>query len=556
MLLFSGEAFFDPTEHCGSAPTGIAIEPEGSPDVAVQYEKDPCFPSTLNGYFHGVAADRRLGTVQIFNDRYGLHRLYYHESGDAFYFASEAKALLSILPELRRLDLQSLGEYLSCGCVMENRSLFRGIEVLPPGSSWIARGGSVGVRRSYFSPSEWECQEPLSPEAYYLTLRDAFSRTLPRYVASERPLGLSMTGGLDTRMIMSWWKPDDDSVHCYTFRGMYNDCQDAIVARRVAAIWRQPHHEIMVGRDFLSQFPHFAERTVYASDGCAAVDRAAVLYANQRAAQVAQVRITGNYGSEVLRRMIAFKPKMRAPVFDDALDPFFATAEATYRDALQCHPMTFIAFKQVPWHHFGLNRVEQTELSQRSPYLDNDLVKAAYRAPDSTLVKHHLFTNDELCLRLIADGDARLRRSRTDRGIGNGSPSGVVTRVALETTFKCEYYFDYGMPSWLVKLNNLVSWAQLERLILGRHKYYHFRVWYRDELREYVRGVLLDNRTLSRPFLNGRAVERIVHEHTTGVDNHTMQLSQLLTLELILRSFVDGSRETNVLTPDTSVSLA
>ena len=43
----------------------------------------------------GLLVDRSEGTTTLFNDRYGIHRLYYHESADAFYFAAEAKAILA-----------------------------------------------------------------------------------------------------------------------------------------------------------------------------------------------------------------------------------------------------------------------------------------------------------------------------------------------------------------------------------------------------------------------------------------------------------------------------
>src|SRR5213593_4750694 len=60
------------------------------------YEDDPSFPAGLNGLFHGVLTDRRRRIVTIFNDRYGMHRLYCHESKDAVYFAAEAKAILAV----------------------------------------------------------------------------------------------------------------------------------------------------------------------------------------------------------------------------------------------------------------------------------------------------------------------------------------------------------------------------------------------------------------------------------------------------------------------------
>ena len=52
---------------------------------------------------------------------------------EAFYFSAEAKAILAVRPELRSVDPRGLGEYIACGCVLENRTLFSGIYALPPG---------------------------------------------------------------------------------------------------------------------------------------------------------------------------------------------------------------------------------------------------------------------------------------------------------------------------------------------------------------------------------------------------------------------------------------
>jgi len=53
--------------------------------------------------------------------------------------------------------------------------------------------------------------------------------------------------------------------------------------------------------------------------------------------------------------------------------------------------------------------------------------------------------------------------------------------------FKAEYAYDYGMPQWMARIDHLFSWFHLERLFLRRHKFNHFRVWYRDSLSDYVR---------------------------------------------------------------------
>ena len=64
--------------------------------------------------------------------------------------------------------------------------------------------GSVERKSFYFRPEEWEQQSTLEPEAYYQEMRDVFTRNLPRYFRGQQRIGVSLTGGLDTRMIMAW----------------------------------------------------------------------------------------------------------------------------------------------------------------------------------------------------------------------------------------------------------------------------------------------------------------------------------------------------------------
>lgn len=110
------------------------------------YENDPAFPAGLNGLFHGLLTDRTHGTVTLFNDRYGMHRIFYHESKEVFYFGAGAKAIPAICPDLRTIDPQSLREFVSCGRVLESRTLFEGIHALPhrfqPGSFGTAQSSA------------------------------------------------------------------------------------------------------------------------------------------------------------------------------------------------------------------------------------------------------------------------------------------------------------------------------------------------------------------------------------------------------------------------------
>jgi asparagine synthase (glutamine-hydrolysing) len=533
VLVFSGEEFPEPGTARRLRERGHVLDVEGPAYLVHLYEDDPTFPAGLNGRFHGILTDRGRGTTVLFNDRFGMHRIYYHEAKEAFYFSAEAKAILAVRPELRAVDPRSLGQFVACGCVLENRTLFPAIHVLPGAANWRFRNGKIEQKSSYFQPQEWEDLTRLEPESYYQEMREVFARNLPRYFNGRERIGMSLTGGLDTRMIMAWHKAAPSSLPCYTFGGMYRDCQDVLKARKVANICEQSHQVIRTGDEFLSRFPRYAERTIYLSDGCVDLSRSPDLYVSEKARNIAPVKIVGTYGSEIIRRAVMFKPAMPRPgLFRPEFLPYVQQTWPVYEELRREHPVTFAAFRQSPWQHIGVLALENTQLGVRSPYLDNDFVRTAFRAPNLD------FKNNDVRLRLIADGNPALGRLLTDRGIGRGASAFIFGGV-LEFTFKAEYAYDYGMPQWLGRIDHLFSAFHFERLFLGRHKLFHFRVWYRDALSKYVQEMLLDPRTLSRPYLQRNGIEAMVRGHLKEGRNYTTDLHKVLTLELIHRLFID-----------------
>jgi asparagine synthase (glutamine-hydrolysing) len=538
VLVFSGEEFPDPGDKGRLKERGHTFETRGPSYLVHAYEESPTFPAEVNGRFHGLVVDRTRGTAALFNDRYGMHRIYYEESKEAFYFAAEAKAILKVRPKLRTVDARGLGEFIACGCVLENRTLFEGLHLLPGAARWVFRNGSIERKTTYFEPREWEEQPAQEPESYYRDLRDIFSRNLPRYFNGNERIGISLTGGLDTRAIMAWQETQPDSLLCYTFGSMFRDCRDVTVARQVARVCQQPHQVIPVREEFLVSFPRYAERTVYLTDGCTSVSHSPDLYVNERAAKIAPVRMTGNYGDEVLRRQRVFRPAdPPSGLFHPEFLSHIHRARETYAGLVQQHPLSFAVFRQAPWHHHGLLALEETQVSLRTPYLDNEFVRQNFRAPEA------VSANNDLRARLIADGKPTLSKLRTDLGFGGrtGTLFGAASRRFHRFTMKAEYAYDYGMPQWMAKIDHLVSLLHFEHLFLGRHKFYHFRVWYRDALSNYVREMLLDPRSLSRPYLEPKELEPMVRAHLKGDRNNTTQIHQLLSLELLHRLFVDSN---------------
>jgi asparagine synthase (glutamine-hydrolysing) len=535
-LVFSGEEYPESGIASRLRERGHEFKPDG-PDYLVHvYEEDPSFPKNLNGRFHGLVTDSARGTAMLFNDRFGLHRIYYHEASEAFYFSAEAKAILTVRPDLRSIDFPGLSEFIACGCVLENRTLFRGVYALPPGSAWSFRDAVADKKATYFDPREWEEEEPLDPEAYYGQLRDAFSRSLPRYFNGRERVGVSLTGGLDTRIIMAWRKAEPGSLPCYTFGSMFRENQDVKLARRVAKICGQPYQVITVGEECLAQFPHYAERTLYLTDGCVDISRSADLYNNEKARQIAPVRIVGTFGSEIIRSALMFKPVQPSDgLFRPEILTQVSHAFETYREQFDGNTTSAVAFRQPAAYHFGVLMLEQTQLTLRAPYLDNEVVRTVFRAPRPE-------RGEDVRMRLIRDGSQALGQLRTDRGLGGPNRfAAAFGRAYFEFMFKAEYAYDYGMPQWVARVDHALAALHLERLWLGQHKLFHFRLWYRTVLARYVQEILLDPRTLGRPYLERKGVETVVRGHLKGDRNYTTEIHRLLSLELLHRLFVDAT---------------
>jgi asparagine synthase (glutamine-hydrolysing) len=255
------------------------------------------------------------------------------------------------------------------------------------------------------------------------------------------------------------------------------------------------------------------------------------------AREIAPVRLTGNYGSEILRSAVAFRPsQLDETLFTPEFCQLLREAAETYRQEATGHRLSFIAFKQVPWHHFGRRAVESSQLMPRSPFLDNDLVALAYRCPAGA------GKDAAPLLRLIAAGNPALAAVATDRAQRHDSRPFItrLVRTWQEFTAKAEYAYDYGMPARLARVDHRVASLHLERLFLGRHKFYHFRIWYRDHFRGYLKARLASGCTL--PFYREGAPGRIISEHLSGRVNRTLDLHKLLSLQLLEELLLEDSR--------------
>jgi len=538
-LLLAGECFGDAQldEPC---PDDGGPDTRGSALLRAYEQKDERFVASLNGLFSGLLVDRACQRALLFNDRYGAERIYVHEAGDTMYFASEAKALLRLVPALRTFDDAGIAQFLAYGCTLHGRTLFRGVRLLEGGSLWSIQGGEWRKHR-YFVPEEWEGAPALSAAAFEADYNDTFRRVLPRYVGHAPSTGISLTGGLDTRMILACLPPESTPV-CYTFAGLSGETHDQRLAARIATACGLEHHVLRIGADFLSDYGRHVDRTVEATDGCCGATGAHEIYLNAQARALAPVRLTGNFGSEILRSMSTFKPIGLAR---DLLHPDMARLVESVEQAPGSngrHPVTFSAFQEIPWNLFGSMAAGRSQVTFRTPYLDNEIVSLAFRAPALSR------QTPAAAVRVVTDNRRALSAIPTDRGLlGTSSAfSRTLRQLLSEISFKLDYYHQDGLPRRLDRLDPVLG--LLSHLgVLGRHKFLPFRHWFRRELAPYVTAVVTDSRASRLPWWNARFLEPMTLDHIAGRANYVREINAVLTLQaverLVLQPATDWSSE-------------
>jgi len=530
-LVFAGECFVAAETKAWLKQRGhVFSETGGACLVHLFEEQGAAFFEKLNGLFSGLLVDARAGKVILFNDRYGMERIYWHETADAFYFASEAKALLRVLPELRAFDREGVAQFLGVGCPLAGRTLFRDIQLLPGGACWGYARGRI-QRERYFSPATWEALPALSAPEYEARFHEVFDHILPHYYAGVAKVGISLTGGLDTRMIMTLRDHDPQRETCYTFTGPEGRTLDDRVAARVAAACGLEHRLLRLEPDFFANFGAHADRTVYLTDGASGIVGAHEIYFHRQARSLATTRLTGNYGSEILRAVSTFKPLQLAPAL---CSPDFlpaVQAAAGQLAAQKQHPHTFAAFQEVPLNLYGNLAAGRSQIHFRTPYLDNELVALAYQCPES------LRTSSLLAMRLVKAHSPALDRIPTDRGFVSDrwDPEILLWRFLAEVTFKLDYCSNAGLPRQFRVLDPVFQPVVRALGLPGCHKFLRYSTWLRGELAPYLKERIAAAQKNPAGFWDAPALDRLTRQHLAGGKNFPSEISAVLTLEAVER---------------------
>lgn len=207
-------------------------------------KKEGCL-ELLNGMFAFAIWDTREKKLFIARDRFGQKPLYYTVINNIIIFASEIKSLRQNPLVSLQIDKQSLCQYLACEYVPSPFSIFEGIHKLNAGHFLIFKNGRSTIKQywDYFehgntlaSYSENEIAENLS----FL-----FGQAVKRQMISDVPLGIFLSGGIDSSAIVAFMSRFRDTSAIKTFSIGFEErsFDESNYARQVAAQFKTEHYE-------------------------------------------------------------------------------------------------------------------------------------------------------------------------------------------------------------------------------------------------------------------------------------------------------------------------
>ena len=220
-VVFNGEIYNYRELRAGLIARGHRFATASDTEVIVHLweEEGIDFPRHLNGMFALALYDRTQRRVVLVRDHVGIKPLYYALGPDGLVFGSEVKSLLASRRVPRRLDADSLAQFLSWEYVPGAATLMRDIRRLEPARSLEIDldTGATRIRR-FWNPLTAAGTAPTRKDAEWEEEADTVIReAVRRQLVSDVPLGAFLSGGVDSSLVVAAMGP------AHTFSIGFND---------------------------------------------------------------------------------------------------------------------------------------------------------------------------------------------------------------------------------------------------------------------------------------------------------------------------------------------
>jgi asparagine synthase (glutamine-hydrolysing) len=517
----------------------------------------------LNGMFALALWDAKRRRLVLARDRLGQKPLVYSFDGRRLLFASEIKSLLEVPGVQRDIDPAALDAYLMYQYVPHPRTIYRGINKLPPGRWAVIEDGRL-TTGSYWQPDfHWQSERPLADAVEHL--RAELTRSVRLRMQSEVPLGAFLSGGIDSSLITALMNGEREHpnrpIRTFSIGFADPEYDETGYARLVAERWGSEHHEFRVEPKALEILP----KLVWHYDEPFA-DSSAIptYYVSQLAREHVTVALTGDGGDELFagyERYQAVRWAERIDRWPGPLRRLLASSlwqrtgpAGGQRSVVRKLRRFAESLGHSPQRRFAewmsiFNRARRaelysgeflaqlesaTQLESADPF---DFLYAAFgRASGRDAVTAASLA--DLQTYLPCDLLTKVDIASMAHGLECRQPFLDYRVVELAAALPLRYKLHRGQTKWILKQ----AFADLLPQSIMRRPKMGFGVplaaWFRRELRDYARQVLTDPQALSRGYFRPEAVRRLLDEHERGAWDHSHRLWSLLFLELWQREWM------------------
>ena len=550
-VAFNGEIynFRELREQLKARGHGFRTQADSEVIVHLYEERGAAFVEELDGMFALALWDERAGRLVLARDRAGKKPLFYCRDERRLVFGSEIKALFAH-PDVRiEIDHAAVPAYFQYGYVPHPATLYRGIAQVSPASVMTAEPDGQVVEREYwrlYKDADGAAKPAPSEEtAARERVRDLVTAAVKRRLVSDVPLGAFLSAGIDSTIVVGVMsRLMSEPVKTFTI-GFEGDAayDETAGARQVATRFKTDHTEFRVK----PSAAQLIDRLIWHHDGAFGDSSAIPTYlVSELTRPHVTVVLTGDGGDELFAGYLRFRaalaadrlPKGTAAVLDAALRllpaapnerhllararrfarvmhlPLVERAarwSGVFDDnlALLLHPDLLRAIGTVdPMAHLrprldalrGLSPLSQLLAANFASYLPDDLLVKTDRCTMANSIEARAPLLDTALMEYAASlPDAfKLRGGRT-KAILRDAFADLVPRQ-IDRRPKT----GFGVP---------------------------LDAWFRGELRDFVRDMLLGPSAASRLYVRHDRVHQLVDDHQAGRGNHGHQLWTLVCFE-------------------------
>jgi asparagine synthase (glutamine-hydrolysing) len=521
--------------------------------IAHLYEEEgPSLVRRLSGMFAFALWDARRRRLLIARDRVGKKPLYYCERDGRLSFASELAALMADDEIPREVDPAAVDCYLAYGYVQAPRSIWRAVKKLPPAHTLLWEDGRARLERYWRLDYARKLDAPL-PELEE-ELRRLVAAAVRRRMVADVPLGALLSGGVDSSIVVSELAAASSrAVKTFSIGFRQEAYNELPLARLTARRFGTEHEELAVEPDAIEIVPklvrHYGEP--YA-------DSSAIpsFYLAELTRRHVTVALNGDGGDESFAGYLRYVADSLSSGLDHVPLPLRrAAAAAAARllrmgDArgLRSYGRRFLTAvgEDAPGRY--ADHICIFNRSERDALL-GDAVPAAIRTETADVIarpwreasgRKRLDVLLETDVNTYLPGDLLTKMDIASMAYSLEARSPLLDAELMQfaASLPASRKARFTSKKWI--LRRAYRGRIPDQVLDGPKRGFGVPLgaWFRGELRDFAREVLLDPATLDRGLTREAPVRALLDQHELGGADWSMQIWALLMLELWQREFL------------------